>query len=209
MSATNTFDAEERQTVGTGSARAARRDGKVPAVVFGGDDAPVHINLPFNAVLKELNRGHMLTTVYDLKVGSKTLKAIPRDIQVDLLKDQPVHIDFQRVTAKTRIAVEIPVVFRNEEKCPGLKRGGVLSVVRREVELMCPAGDIPESIETDLTGLDIGDVIHISAFKLPAGVTPTITGRDFTVATISAPSKMAEPTTDVEDDGDEDEGDDD
>lgn len=207
MSATNTFEAEERRSVGTGAARAARRDGKVPAVVFGGDEAPVHITLPFNAVLKELNRGHMLTTVYDLKVGKKTLKAIPRDIQVDLLKDQPIHIDFQRVSAKTRIAVEIPVVFRNEDKSPGLKRGGVLSVVRREVELMCPAGDIPESIETDLTGLDIGDVIHISAFKLPAGVTPTITDRDFTVATISAPSKMTETAGETGDEDGDDQGD--
>lgn len=208
MAGTHAFEAEERTMTGTGAARAVRRAGRVPAVVFGGDDAPIHVTLPFNEVKKELNRGHLLTTVYDIKVGKKVVKAIPRDVQVDLLKDQPVHLDFQRVTAKTKIAVEIPVVFLNEEKSPGLKRGGVLSVVRREVELLCPAGAIPESIETDLDGLDIGDVIHISAFKLPDGVTPTITDRDFTVATISSPSKMSEPTTEV-DESDDDDGEDD
>ncbi len=206
MAETHIFAAERRARTGTGGARADRRAGLVPAVVYGGDEAPMHVTVRYNEVLKELNKGHLLATVYELELEGAKHKVIPRDVQVDVVKDLPTHVDFQRVSESTRVPVMVPVRFKNEDDCPGLKRGGVLEAVRREVELLCPAGSIPDFIEADLAGLQINDVIHISAFTLPSNVTPTITDRNFTVATISAPSGMkmdAEDADEADEDGED------
>jgi large subunit ribosomal protein L25 len=188
MSDFDTFVATPRDRVGKGSSRAARRNGRVPAVVYGLGKPPVAVTLPLNEVLKEQKKGRLSGHLYNLEVEGKSERVIPRDVQLDVVTDFPIHIDFLRLTKDARVEVLVPVHFLNEEKSPGLKRGGVLNIVRHDVELECPAEAIPEFIEVDLTGLDIGDNIHISNVKLPEGVTPGITDRDFTVATIAAPS---------------------
>lgn len=180
--------AERRDRVGKGSARAARRNGRVPAVIYGAGQDPLPITLAFNVVLKEVQRGRFMGTLFDIEVGSDKERVIPRDLQVDVVSDFPIHIDFLRISRDSRIDVDVPVHFQNEDTCVGLKRGGVLNIVRHDVELSCPADAIPEEIVIDLAGLDIGDSVHISEVDLPEGVTPTITDRDFTIATIAAPS---------------------
>lgn len=192
MAETDIFHCEVRERTGTGGARAARRNGWVPGVLYGGDAAPVAIRLRTTEVLKAHAAGRMRAHLAKIDVpGQDYLQpVITREVQVDPVSDTPIHVDMMRVDEKTRIDVEIPVRFLNEEDSPGLKRGGVLNVVRHTVELYAPATAIPEYIEADVTGLDIGDGIKISAIKLPEGVTPTITDRDFTIATIAAPSSV-------------------
>ncbi|MBI1180870.1 MAG: 50S ribosomal protein L25/general stress protein Ctc [Alphaproteobacteria bacterium] len=205
MSDIGTFVAKPRDRVGKGSSRAARRDGLVPAVIYGLGKPPVAITLPFNEVLKEQKKGHLSSHLYNLDVDGAVERVIPRDVQVDVVTDFPIHIDFLRLAADARVEVEVPVHFLNEEASPGLRRGGVLNIVRHDVELECPAESIPEFIEVDLTGLDIGDSVHISGIKLPEGVTPAITDRDFTVATIAAPSGGVGSEEDEEGEEDEEE----
>jgi len=205
MAEIDVFTCEVRDQVGTGAARAARREGWVPGVLYGGDKAPVAIRLKFNEVLKAYSAGRMSATLAKIRVtedGETTYDqdVVAREVQVDPLKDMPVHVDLMRVREGEKIAVEVAVRFANEEKSPGLKRGGVLNIVRHTVELLCPATSIPEYIEADLAGLDIQDVVHISAFRLPEGVAPTITDRDFTVATIAAPSGMRSAENEAADD---------
>lgn len=188
MSEIGTLVAQPRDRVGKGSSRAARRNGLVPAVIYGLGKPPVSITLPFNVVLKELKRGRLTGHLFNLDVNGTVERVIPRDVQVDVVMDFPIHIDFLRLDRNAQVEVDVPVHFLNEEASPGLKRGGVLNIVRHDVPLVCPAESIPEFIEVDLTGLEIGDSVHISAVPLPKGVTPGITDRDFTVATIAAPS---------------------
>jgi large subunit ribosomal protein L25 len=181
-----------RDRVGKGAARALRREQKIPAVIYGDGKAALPIALPQKEVSLKLLAGGFLTTVATIDVGGDKIRVLPRDYQVDPVRDQLIHIDFLRITAGDTIAVEVPVHFLNEAASPGLKRGGVLNIVRHQVELECPADAIPANIEVDLTGLEIGDSVHISSVKLPEGVTPTIRDRDFTIATIAAPAVLTE-----------------
>jgi large subunit ribosomal protein L25 len=154
-------------------------------VIYGDKAAPETIALDHNELWKIVQRGRFLSTIFELDVDGKKIRVLPRDIQLDPVKDVPIHVDFQRVSATSRIRVQVPTRFVNEAASPGLKRGGVLNIVRHEVEVMCPPDAIPEVFEFDLTGLEIGRSIHISAIQMPEGVRPTITNRDFTVATIA------------------------
>jgi len=201
MSQSSTLKAEPRTRVGKGSARALRREGKIPAVIYGDKQTPLSITVSANEIYHRIYRGHFTTTIVDIEVDGKTIRALPREYQMDPVKDMPLHVDFLRVSKGAVVTVEVPVQFINEEQSPGLKRGGVLNVVRHQVEVECPADAIPEHIVVDLTGVDLGDSIHISAVTLPKNVTPTIIDRDFTIATIAAPaglkSEEAEQTEDA------------
>lgn len=182
--------AQARERVGKGAARELRRQGLVPAVIYGGKQPPLTIAVPFNLAQRAIYAGGFLSRVIDLEVDGKKHTVIPRDYQLDPVKDTAVHIDFLRITKGSTINVEVPVHFRNEEQSPGLKRGGTLNIVRHAVEVLAPADAIPDNLVVDLTGLEIGDAVHISAVALPEGVTPTITDRDFTIATVVAPSAL-------------------
>lgn len=184
------LEATVRDRVGKGAARALRREKLIPAVIYGDKQQPLPIALPYKEVFRKLHDGGFLTHVFTIKVDGKSIRVLPRDFQLEPVRDFLVHVDFLRVGRDSRVAVEVPVHFVNEEASPGLKRGGVLNIVRHTVELECPADAIPESITFDLKGLVIGDSIHISAVALPKDVTPTITDRDFTVATIAAPAVL-------------------
>jgi large subunit ribosomal protein L25 len=190
MAATKVLSAQAREGVGKGAARSLRRQGLVPAVIYGDKKEPLTIALPYKDVHKAIYSGGFLSHTIDIDVDGTKHHVIPRDYQLDPVKDMPVHVDFLRVGANSVLNVEVPVSFINEEKSPGLKRGGTLNVVRHAVELHVPANDIPDNIVVDLEGTDIGDAVHISAVKLPKGVTPVIQDRDFTIATIVAPSAL-------------------
>jgi len=182
--------ATERTGTGKGAARQARRDGMVPGVVYGGGADPVAINIPFNVLLKRLKAGRFLSTLFNLKVeGHDDVRVICRNVQRHVVKDLPTHIDLMRLKRTSKVNLFIAVEFINEEECPGLKRGGILTVVRNEVELMVTAADIPDHITVDLSGLEVGDTITISDIKLPEGAKPTI-DRDFVIANIQAPSSL-------------------
>ncbi len=194
------FNATVRTGTGKGAARQARREGNVPGIVYGGGVDPLPINIPFNVLLKRLKQGRFLSTLLNLKVdGHDDVRVICRNVQRDVVKDLPTHVDFMRLHRNTRINLFIHVEFENEDQAPGIKKGGVLVVVRPEVELNVVAGDIPERLVVDLTGLEVGDVIHISDITLPAGAKPTIE-RDFVIGNISAPSGLrgADEETDEE-----------
>jgi len=190
MADTLSFNVEIRERTGKGGAREARRNGKVPGVLYGGGENPVAVNLKLNEVIKGINSGHFLTSTANLVHDGKKQLVIPQAIQLDPVSDMPLHVDLYRVNASQVISVEVPVHFLNEEESPGLKRGGSLNVVRFAVELNVRADSIPEALEADLAGLDVGDNVKISDIKLPEGAEPTITDRDFTIATIVG--KMAE-----------------
>ncbi|MBX5166160.1 50S ribosomal protein L25/general stress protein Ctc [Rhizobium phaseoli] len=179
--------AEARERVGKGSARELRRNGLIPAVIYGDKQAPIAIALNTNEVTKRIHAGGFMTTVATIEVDGKTYKVLPKDYQLDPVRDFTMHVDFLRVSGNTQVTVEIPVHFINEAKSPGIKVGGVLNIVRHEVEVHCPADAIPEFFNVDLNGKKIGDSIHISEVTLPKGVTPVI-DRDFTIATIIAPA---------------------
>jgi len=184
------FHATVRTGTGKGAARQARREGLVPGIVYGGEQQPLPINIPFNVLLKNLKNGRFLSTLLNLKVdGHDDVRVICRAVERDTVKDLPTHVDFLRLHRNSRINIFINVEFENEEIAPGIKKGGVLVVTRPEVELNVVAGDIPEKIVVDLSGKDVGDVIHISDVDLPKGVKPTI-DRDFIIATVSAPSGL-------------------
>jgi len=192
-----------RGRTGTGGARAIRREGRIPGIVYGGSDEPLNITLETKEVSKQIQTGHFQSTVYMLDMDGTKIRAIPRDVQVDPVRDFPIHVDFLRLAKNAMIDVDVPVHFLNEGAAPGLKRGGVLNIVRHEISLNCPADSIPESIEIDLSGMEIGDSIHISSVALPEGAEPTISDRDFTVATIVGRGSEEEPET--EDEGAEEE----
>jgi large subunit ribosomal protein L25 len=192
MADVDVFYCEVRERTGTGGARNDRREGWVPGVLYGGGGDPVAIRLKYREVNKAFLAGRMKSHLAHIDVpGQKELQpVIARDVQIDPVKDFPLHVDLLRVNEKTRIDVAVPVHFLNEETSPGLKRGGVLNVVRHDIEIYAPATAIPEYLEADVGQMDIGDALHMSAIKLPEGVTPVITDRDFTVATIAAPSAV-------------------
>ncbi|MDQ7070662.1 MAG: 50S ribosomal protein L25/general stress protein Ctc [Rhodobacterales bacterium] len=184
------LNAEVRTGTGKGAARQARRDGMVPGIVYGGGSDPVAINIPFNVLLKKLKAGQFLSTLFNLKVeGHDDVRVICRNVQRDVVKDLPTHLDLLRLRRTTKIKLFIHVEFINEEEAPGIKKGGVLTIVRPEVELSVTAGDIPEKIIVDLTGVDVGDTITISSITLPKGTKPTI-DRDFVIANMQAPSSL-------------------
>ena len=182
--------AEARTGTGKGAARQARREGKVPGIVYGGGADPLSIQIPFNVLLKRLKQGRFMSTLFNLQVeGQDDVRVICRGVQRDVVKDLPTHVDFMRLRRTSKVKLFIPVEVINEEKAPGLKKGGVLTMVRPEVELTVTAGDIPESIIVDLDGLNIGDTVTISSVKLPTGAVPTI-DRDFVIANLTAPSGL-------------------
>lgn len=195
---------EVREGTGKGAARAARREGLVPGTLYGGDREAVSIAVKANVLRKAIHTGKFLSNMVTLEHGKEKQPVIPKDVQFHPVTDEPLHIDLFRVNEDTMIDVEVTVHFKNEENAPGLKRGGVLNVVRHTVELSCPAGSIPEEIVIDLSGKEIGDSIHISEVSLPDGVTPTITDRDFTIATVQGARVMLEE--EEETDGEEAEG---
>jgi len=182
--------AEARERVGKGSARAVRRNGKVPAVIYGEKQPPLAIALSYKEIYYKIHGGGFLTTVATIDVDGEKISVLPKEYQLDPVRDFPMHVDFLRVGKNTVVTVEVPVHFINEEKSPGLKRGGVLNVVRHEVEFYCPANAIPDAITIDLTGLEIGDSVHISSVTLSDGVSPVISDRDFTIATVAGSSAM-------------------
>ena len=184
------IEATTREGVGKGAARAARRDGFVPGVVYGGGKDPVSINIKHNVLLKALRAGKFLSTLINLQVDGTDNRVICRGVQRHVVKDLPIHADFLRLSERSRINLMIPVEFENEEEAPGLRKGGVLTVVRNEIELKVRANNIPDHIAVDLTGLEIGDTVKISDITLPAGTATTITERDFMIANISAPSVL-------------------
>lgn len=186
--------ATSRPKSGKGAARQARREGKVPAVVYGDNQAPLTIALDHRELWKQFLKGHFTSTVVNLDIDGKQYRVIPRDVQVDPVKDQPLHVDFLRIGKDGVIRVAVPVKFVNEAMSPGLKRGGVLNIVRHDVEVFCPYDHIPTSFEVNLEGLEIGRSIHISAIAMPEGVRPVIRDRDFTIATIAGAVKQEEET---------------
>ncbi|WP_424968548.1 MULTISPECIES: 50S ribosomal protein L25/general stress protein Ctc [unclassified Dinoroseobacter] len=195
--------AEPRSGTGKGAARQARRDGYVPGVVYGGGAEPVAIQIKFNELLRRLKAGRFMSTLFNLQVeGQEDVRVICRGVQRDVVKDLPTHLDLMRLRRTSKVNLFIPVDFVNEGAAPGIKRGGVLTVVRPEVELVVTAGDIPESITVDLTGLDIGDTVTISSVSLPDGAKPTI-DRDFVIANIQAPSGLRSSDGAEDDEGEE------
>lgn len=191
MTDTTTLAAEAKADTGTGAARAARRQGRVPGIVYGGGAEPQMITVERRELDRYLNQPGFYSRLFQLHMGGATQRVIARDVQRHPVSDQPLHIDFLRVAAGAQITVAVPVQFINEDEAPGIRRGGLLNTVRHEIEVYCPADAIPDAITVDLTGLEIGDTIHISRIPLPEGVTPVI-DRDFTVATIVAPTVMRE-----------------
>ena len=187
MSDMTTISASERERVGKGSARAARRAGLVPAVIYGDKKDPVGITMEAREITKIVHQPGIFGRLLEIDVAGTKSTVLTRDIQFHPVSDVVMHLDFLRVSQSATVAVAVPVEFINEDKCPGIKIGGVLNVVRYEIELNCPATAIPEKITIDLDGVKIGDSIHISAIPLPEGVSPTITERDFTVATLASP----------------------
>ena len=185
------LNATARSGTGKGAARKARREGLVPGVVYGGGQDPQAINVKYNVLFKMVKAGRFLSTLFNLKIdGQEDVRVICRNVQRHIVKDLPTHLDLMRLRRSSRVNLFIPVEFINEEDSPGLKRGGVLTVVRTEVELKVTASDIPESLVANLDGLDIGDGITISNIEMPAGSRPMITDRDFVIANISAPSAL-------------------
>ncbi len=190
MSEQLTLPAVARERAGKGASRALRREGRVPAVVYGDRKEPISVHVEEKLLVKMLNTGLFMNSVVMVEVDGKANRTLPKDVQFHPVSSRPVHVDFLRIGAHSKVNVNVPVHFDNEEASPGLKRGGVLNIVQHEIELICDAAEIPDAIHVDLTGLEIGDAVHISSVKLPAGAKPAIDDRDFTVATLVAPSAM-------------------
>ena len=190
MSDALTLPAETRDRAGKGASRALRREGRVPAVIYGGKEEPTPIHVEAKELVRQLGTGHFMNSIVMIDVGGKAVRTIPKDVAMHPVSDRPVHVDFLRLSKDSKIQVAVPVIFINEEASPGLKKGGVLNVVRHELELVCESDKIPDDIQIDVTGLEVGDSIHISNVNLPEGSVSAITDRDFTIATIVAPSAM-------------------
>ncbi|MFZ9396091.1 MAG: 50S ribosomal protein L25/general stress protein Ctc [Erythrobacter sp.] len=190
MSEALTLPAEARERAGKGASRALRRDGRVPAVIYGGKEEPVMIHVEAKELARQLGTGHFMNSIVMLELGGKTVRALPKDVAFHPVTDRPTHVDFLRLSKDAKVDALVPVVFANEDASPGLKRGGVLNIVRHELELVCDADKIPGEIVIDVTGKDVGDSIHISEVTLPAGSASAITDRDFTIATLVAPSAL-------------------
>ena len=194
----NSLKAIKRETKTAGQLNALRAKGLIPAVLYGGKNPNLKISVEEKYLNEIFNSESFLSTVINLNIDGKTEKVVPRDISYNVISDKPAHIDFMRIVDGSKIILEIPVTFKNKNDSPGLKKGGVLNVVRRKVELQCIAEKIPENIEIDLTGLDIGTSIKISSVKLPTDTKPTITDRDFVVATVAPPTVVKEPEKPIE-----------
>jgi len=202
MSEANILEAEARDRVGKGAARATRRAGRVPSVIYGAKKDPKVISIDPLVLRKHLVAGTFFSTVFEVKINDDVERVLPRDVQLHPVTDIPQHVDLLRVTEATKVTVEVPCRFLNEDESEGLRRGGVLNVVRYAIEVLCSVDNIPQEVDVDLAGLDIGDSIHFSHVSLPDGVEPTISDRDFTIATIAAPTIVEEETESEE--GEED-----
>jgi large subunit ribosomal protein L25 len=197
MSDALNLPAEARERAGKGASRALRRDGRTPAVIYGGKEEPTLIHVEQKELVKLLMTGHFMNSIVNLEIGGKTVRTLPKDVAFHPVTDRPTHVDFLRMTGDSMVEVQVPVVFVNEDASPGLKKGGVLNIVRHELELLCPNAEIPDEIQVDVTGKDVGDAIHISEVTLPKGVTSAITDRDFTIATLVAPSALKSSGSDT------------
>lgn len=205
MSDLLTLSADARERAGKGASRVLRREGRVPAVIYGNKESPQGVHVEEKALMKALMTGHFFNSVVMIDIGGKPVRTIPKDVQFHPVSERPLHADFLRISEHAMIHVDVPVQFTDETLSPGIKRGGVLNVVRHELELICDAANIPEEVAISLKGLDIGDSIHISHVTLPAGSTSAITDRDFTIATVVAPSGLKSSegdTTKAEGEGD-------
>ena len=202
MSEATELKAFARDRVGKGSARKLRREGMVPAVIYGDSKAPLPIAIPYKESFMKLHAGGFLTSIMTIDVDGQKHRVIPKDYQLNPVRDFLEHVDFLRVSRNTTVTVDIPISIVNEETCPGLRRGGALNIVRYTVEVVCRADAIPENFECDLSTMEIGDSLHISAIDLPDGVEPTIRDRDFTILTIASPAGFSEP----EEEGEEEDG---
>lgn len=205
MSDITKVSATARDRAGKGPARAARRAGLVPAVIYGAKKDPVMINLDPRPIMKQYTSGQFGTLLWEIEIDGKKERTLPRDIQLHPVTDMVEHVDFLRVSAKTTVNVMIPVSFINEEECPGLKQGGVLNVVRHDIELTSRADNIPESIIVDMATVELGESVHISSVTLPDGAVPVINDRDFTIATIAVPSSVKSSQGDEDGEGEEEE----
>jgi large subunit ribosomal protein L25 len=194
-----TLSAEARTMTGKGASRLLRRESRIPAVIYGNNEAPQGIHIEEKALMKALHTGHFMNSVVMLEVGGQTVRTLPKDVSFHPVSDRPLHADFLRISEHAKVTVEVPVHFINELASPGIKRGGVLNVVRHELELVCDAAEIPDAIDVDLTGFEVGDSIHISSVTLPKGAVSAITDRDFTIATIVAPSALKSSEGDSDD----------
>jgi large subunit ribosomal protein L25 len=195
MSDALTLPAEARERAGKGASRVLRREGRVPAVIYGGKEEPTPIHVEAKELARQLGTGHFMNSIVMIEIGGKQVRTLPKDVALHPVTDRALHVDFLRLAKDAKIHVAVPVVFVNEEASPGLKKGGVLNVVRHELELVCESDKIPGEIQLDVTGLDVGDSIHISHVKLPEGSVSAITDRDFTIATVVAPSAMKQTET--------------
>jgi large subunit ribosomal protein L25 len=190
MSDTLNLPAETRERAGKGASRELRRNGRVPAVIYGGKEEPLAIHVELKELARQLGTGHFFNSIIELEIGGKTYRTQPKDVAFHPVTDRPLHADFLRLVKGATVHVNVPVVFENEELAPGLKKGGVLNVIRHDLELVCDAEKIPHEIVVDVTGFDVGESIHFSHVKLPAGVESAISDRDFTIATIAVPSAL-------------------
>jgi large subunit ribosomal protein L25 len=190
MSDALTLPAEARDRAGKGASRTLRRTGRVPAVIYGGKEAPQAIHVEEKELRRQLGTGHFMNSIVMVEVGGKSVRTLPKDVAFHPVNDRPLHVDFLRLAKDAKVEVLVPVVFANEAASPGLKKGGVLNIVRHELDLICEADKIPSEIEIDVTGLEVGDSIHIHHVTLPEGSVSAITDRDFTIATIVAPSAL-------------------
>ena len=184
------LDIVSRDKTGKSNCKQLRNMGKIPAVIYGDKKEPTYIAVDYPKIVKELSRTSFFSTIFSLKLNKKKIKVLPKEIQTDPLNDKPIHIDFLRVNDESKINISVPIIFINEDKSPGLKSGCVLNAVRREIDLICKINSIPEKLEADLTNLELGSVIHMSDIKLHEDVIPQISDRDFTIATIAAPTVM-------------------
>ena len=192
MAAMKTLAATVRSGTGKGAARSVRREGRVPGVIYGGGDAPQPITLDYKTLNHLIYAGHFLTTIFEIDMGGKKERAIPRDYQLDVVKDTPLHVDFLRLKAGSTLRVEVPVHFINHETCPGIKKGGSLNIVRHTIPMRVPADAIPEALTVDLASLDINDTVHMSEIVVPEGCRPMVQEKNFTVASIAPPIKVEE-----------------
>ena len=201
----NTIEANIRNTKSKGDVRSLRLKGNIPAVIYGGSEKNEKVSVSKKTLKSLLDKEGFLSSIITLTVDGKSQNVLPREIEYNVVSDDPIHIDFLRVVSGAKIRIEVPVQFINHEKSPGLKKGGVLNIVRRKIELKCPTEKIPETIVIDLDGIDIGESFKISSIKLEEGVSPTIIGRDFVIATLAAPTVMKEPEKPAEGDAAESE----
>lgn len=197
MSDALTLPAEARERAGKGASRALRRAGRVPAVIYGGNEDPVTIHVEEKELVRQLGTGHFMNSIVMVEAGGKAIRTLPKDVAFHPVTDRPLHVDFLRLAKDAKVEVHVPVLFINEEAAPGLKKGGVLNIVRHELHLVCEADKIPSEIAIDVTGLEVGDSIHISYVSLPSGAESAITDRDFTIATIVAPSALKRAEADA------------